>query len=327
MLSFRRVVEARSFTAAARQLGLSAAAVTKHVAWLEQELGVTLLHRTTRSVTPSEVGTGYYERCVRILDDVEESDALARADHVEPRGWIRVNAPVSFGLVHLGALVARFHDRHPRVRIELAVTDQHINPTAEGVDVVIRITRVLGDSALVARRLGTMHRVLCAAPAYLARRGTPSSLDDLDAHDCAIYAGGPRPDLLQFETDAGLVERRVAPCFIAGNSLLLRDAVVAGIGVAVLPSYVVAADLAAERLRVILPQIRPLEYGIYALCTRRRSQSGRVRAFLDFLAEELVTPAPAGTGRRARAAPPSGSGRGRGRTPHSRRDVRYNGRA
>lgn len=306
MLSFRRVVEARSFAAAARQLGVSAAAVTKHVAWLERELGVTLLHRTTRRVTPSEIGAGYYERCTRILDDVDEADAVARADHAELRGTIRVDAPVSFGLVHLGALVARFHERHPRVRIELSVTDRHINPTAEGVDVVVRITRTLADSALVARRLATMRRVVCASPAYLARRGAPRSLDELAGHDCAVYAGGPRPEVLEFETDAGPVEVRVDPCFVAGNSLLLRDAVVAGLGVAVLPSYVVADDLAADRLRAVLPRVHPVEHGIYALCTRRRDQSGRVRAFIDFLEAELssISPEPVpvrrSTRRRAR---------------------------
>lgn len=303
MRSFRRVVEARSFSAAARQLGLSAAAVTKQIAWLERELATPLLHRTTRSVTPSEVGAVYYERCARILDDVEEADAAARADHAEPRGRIRVNAPVSFAVVHLGALAARFRAQFPRVRLELSVTDRHINPTAEGMDVVIRITRHLADSELIAQRVATMHRVMCAAPAYLARRGTPRTLADLGDHDCAVYEGASRPDLLEFETESGPVAQRVDPCFVAGNSLLLRDAVVAGIGIAILPSYAVAADLAAGRLVALLPRFRPLEYGVYALCARRRDQPVRVRAFIELLAQTLSVPPPAparSTRRRAR---------------------------
>jgi DNA-binding transcriptional LysR family regulator len=301
MHSFRRVVEARSFSAAARQLGLSAAAVTKHVAWLERELGASLLHRTTRSVTPSEVGTAYHARCVRILDDLEEADAVARADQAEPRGRIRVNAPVSFALVHLGGLVARFRARYPRVQVELSVTDRHINPTAEGIDVVLRITRQLADSELVARRVATMHRVMCAAPGYLARRGTPRSLADLAEHDCAVFAGEARPDLLELETESGPVQQRVDPCFVSGNSLLLRDAVVAGIGIAILPTYAVAADLAAGRLITLLPRFRPVEYGVFALCVRRRDQPARVRAFIEQLAQELASPPAAVATKRTRA--------------------------
>ncbi len=295
MTSFRRVVEARGFSAAARQLGVSAAAVTKHVAWLEDELGTSLLHRTTRRVTPSDAGTAYYERCVRILDDLEEATAIAREDRVALRGRLRVNAPVSLGLVHFGGIVARFRARHPGVRIELSLDDAHINPTAEGIDVVVRITRSLADSALVARRLGTMHRITCAAPSYVARRGQPRSPAELPAHDCAVFGAGPRPDVLEFESADGPIEQRVEPCFVAGNSLLLRDAIVAGLGIALVPSYLVADDLAAGRLVELLPRYRPPEHGIYALCVRRRDQSARVRAFVDTLVAELGALTPLAT--------------------------------
>jgi DNA-binding transcriptional LysR family regulator len=311
MHSFRRVVEARSFSAAARQLRVSAATVTKHVAALERDLGVTLLHRTTRSVTPSDAGAEYYERCARILDDLDEADATARADQQEPRGAIRVNAPVSFGLVHLGAVIARFRERHPRVRVELSMSDRFINPVAEGVDVVVRITRTLTDLDFTARKLGTMRRIVCASPAYLARRAEPRNVQDLATHDVAIYAGNPRADVFEFETESGVHEVRVDPCFVADNSLLLRDAVVAGIGIAVLPSYVVADDLAAGRVRMLLPRVRPIEHTIYALSPRRRDQSARTRAFVDFLADALADAPPTtrrpaarrSSGRRGRAAP------------------------
>lgn len=289
MTSFRRVVEARGFSAAARQLGVSAAAVTKHVAWLEDELGTSLLHRTTRRVIASDAGAAYYERCVRILDDVEEAEAIARADRTALRGRLRVNAPVSLGLVYFGGIVARFHARHPGVRVELSLDDAHINPTAEGIDVVVRITRSLADSELVAHRLGTMNRVTCAAPSYLARRGQPRSPAELATHDCAVFDAGPRPDVLEFESPAGPVAQRVDPCFVAGNSLLLRDAIVAGLGIALMPSYLVADDLAAGRLVELLPRYRPPAHGIYALCVRHRDRSARVHAFVEALVAELGT--------------------------------------
>lgn len=303
MTSFRRVVEARSFSVAARHLGLSPAAVTKHVAWLEQELGTRLLHRTTRRVTVSEIGASYYERCKQILDDVEEAEAAATAEHAEPRGWIRVNAPVSFGLAHLGGFVARFHERFPQVRVDLTLDDRLINPTVEGVDVVIRITRALADSDLVARRLTGMTRVVCAAPSYLARRGEPRHPRDLVDHDCIVYSQAEQPGRWELEGRGGVVEVTVDPCFAANNSVLLRDATIAGLGVAVMPSYLARDALAAGALRALLTTYRPLAFDVYALYARPRQQSARVRAFVDALAEELAPATAAGSTRRARRTP------------------------
>jgi DNA-binding transcriptional LysR family regulator len=301
MTSFRRVVEARGFAAAARQLGLSPAAVTKQIAWLEDELGTRLLHRTTRSVSPSEIGASYYQRCVRILDDLDEAQASARREHAEPRGWIRVAAPVSFGAIYLGGLVARFRARHREVRVEVVLDDRQINPTVEGVDVVVRISRGLADSALVARRLAGMTRIVCAAPSYLAQRGQPRRPEDLASHDCLVYSQVASPQRWQFEAATGALEVEVEPCLAANNSLLLREAVLGGAGVAVMPSYLVRDDLAAGRLRPLLTGYRPVEFDIHALYPRPRQQSARVRAFVDHLAVELpglVAPARRPRGRR-----------------------------
>ncbi len=287
MISFRRVVEARSFAAAARQLGVSAAAITKHVQWLEQELGTTLLHRTTRSVRPTDIGAAYFERCVLLLDELDEAEAVARRDHREPRGRLRVNAPVSFGLAFLGRLLAIFHQRHPQVMVELTLDDRLINPSVEGADVVLRISRALPDSALVARRLAGMTRVVCAAPSYLERRGVPRTPAELVGHDCAAYVHADEPDLWRFEGPSGAVEVAVTPCLVANNSLLLRDAVVAGIGVAILPSYLIGDDLGRGRVATVLDEFRPHSYDVYALSSPARQRSGRVQALVDLLADEL----------------------------------------
>lgn len=285
--SFRRVVEARSFSAAARQLNLSAAAVSKQITWLEAELGAPLLHRTTRSVQPSEVGAQFYERCVGLLDDLEEAEAAVRAQHGAARGTVRINAPMSFGIAQLGPLIAGFRAAHPQVVLEVTLTDAIVNPTVEGADVVIRIARELPDTSFSARRLGTMSRVVCASPAYLAARGEPQSIDDLAGHDCAAYSGVAQPALWQFETERGPVETRITPVLSVDNSLLLRAALVAGAGVGILPDYVANDDLEAGRLVRILSALTPVRYDVHALCAPRRQRPLRVSALLDYLTDAL----------------------------------------
>ncbi|HUQ06810.1 MAG TPA: LysR family transcriptional regulator [Kofleriaceae bacterium] len=287
MTSFRRIVEANSFSAAARQLGLSAAAVTKHVQWLEEDLGVPLLHRTTRSVAPSEAGAAYYRRCVQVLDDIEEAEATVRGDHAAPRGRLRVNAPVSLGITYLGPVMARFHVLHPHVRVDLSLDDAHINPTVEGVDVVLRIARTLADTELVARRIGSLTRVVCASPAYLGQRRPVRRPADLLEHACVIYTRVAQPDLWQFEGPRGPIDVRVTPVAAADNSLVLRDAILEGIGVGVLPSYVAADAIAAGRLCPLLTRYTPSTFDIFALSASTRQRSARVGAFVNLLADEI----------------------------------------
>src|SRR5262245_8063555 len=181
--AFTRVVQHGSFAAAAREMQLSRSVVSKYVIELEQELGVQLLSRTTRSVTPTENGQAYYERCIAILSDLEEADLAVTRLQSEPRGLLRVNAPMSFGTLHLGRAVADFMAKYPELQIQLVLSDQLIDPVQEGFDVTLRISD-LPTSSLIARKIAPALRVICAAPAYLKRRGTPKHPDELSKHDC-----------------------------------------------------------------------------------------------------------------------------------------------
>jgi DNA-binding transcriptional LysR family regulator len=175
--AFTQVVQRGSFAAAARELRLSRSAVSKYVIELEQELGVQLLSRTTRSVRPTENGQAYYERCTAILAELEEADLAVTRLQSEPRGLLRVNAPMSFGTLHLGRAVADFMERHPQVQIQLILSDQQVDPVQEGFDITLRIAD-LPSSSLIARRIAPARRVICAAPSYLARGGPPRPPDD-----------------------------------------------------------------------------------------------------------------------------------------------------
>src|SRR5712672_2080483 len=170
--AFTKVVQHGSFAAAAREMRLSRSAVSKYVIDLEQELGAQLLARTTRSASPTENGQAYYERCIAILADLEEADRAVARLQSEPRGLLRVNAPMSFGTLHLGRAVADFMEKYPELQIQLVLSDQQIDPVQEGFDVTLRIAD-LPSSSLVARKIVPARRVVCASPSYLERRGTP----------------------------------------------------------------------------------------------------------------------------------------------------------
>src|SRR6266404_9267128 len=184
--AFTKVVQHAGFAAAARELRLSRSAVSKYVIDLERELGAQLLVRTTRSASPTENGQAYYERCGAILADLEEADLAVTRLQAEPRGLLRVNAPMSFGTLHLGRAIADFMERYPQLQIQLILSDQLIDPVQEGFDVTLRIAD-LPSSSLIARRIAPASRVVCAAPSYLEQHGTPQHPDELRGHTCLTY--------------------------------------------------------------------------------------------------------------------------------------------
>ncbi len=286
MRAFVQVVQRRGFAAAAREMHLSRSVVSKYVMDLEQELGVQLLARTTRTVTPTENGQAYYERCVAILSELEEADRAVASLHAEPRGLLRVNAPMSFGTLHLGRAVADFMAKYPELQIQLILSDQLIDPVQEGFDVTLRIAD-LAPSSMIARKIAPALRVICAAPAYLKRRGTPKHPNELSAHDCLSYghlATGTQWKLTGPDGDHWI---RIPWTLCTNNAEVLRDAAVAARGIALLPTFIAGADLQSGRLRTILTEYKAPEIAICAIYPETRHLSVKVRVFIDFLVERF----------------------------------------
>jgi DNA-binding transcriptional LysR family regulator len=284
--AFAKVVEHGSFSEAARDMRLSRSAVSKYVIDLEQELGVQLLNRTTRSASPTDNGRVYYDRCVAILAEIEEADLAVAHLQAEPRGMLRVNAPMSFGTLHLGRAVATFMERYPELQIELMLSDQQLDTVQEGFDVTIRIAD-LADSSLIARRIVPARRVLCASPGYLKRRGTPRHPRELRDHDCLRYghlATGVQWKLTGNDGDHWL---QVSWRLCTNNAEVLRDAAVSGRGIALLPTFIAGPELRRGKLKVILPGYRAPELSVCALYPPTRHLSMKVRVFIDFLVERF----------------------------------------
>jgi DNA-binding transcriptional LysR family regulator len=285
--SFRRVVELGGFSAAARDLGLSNAAISKHVAQLEGRLGARLLQRTTRRLSVTEAGQAYYERTARLLDDLAEADDAVSLMQAAPRGTLRVNAPMSFGIQYLAPVLPDFLERCPEVSIDLAMSDRVVDLLEEGFDVALRIRSGLPDSRLIAQKLAPVRRLVCAAPAYLARRGRPQQPADLARHDCLIYSLTDAPEVWDFDGPQGMVAIAVRGRLKANNGQALREAALAGIGIIRLPSFSVAPELKTGRLVEILSDWRIPAHEFYAVYPTNRHLAPKLRAFVDFLAERF----------------------------------------
>jgi len=284
--AFAKVVQHGGFSAAARDLRLSRSAVSKHVIDLETALGVQLLVRTTRKTSPTENGLAYYERAIAILADLEEADAIVSRLHAEPRGLLRVNAPMSFGTLHLGRAIADFMGSYPELKIQLALSDQQIDPVQEAFDVTLRIAE-LPSSSLVARKIAPARRVVCAAPAYLQRRGTPKHPNDLREHDCLNYghlATGNQWKLTGPDGDHWI---QVPWTICTNNAEVLRDAASQGRGIAVLPTFIAGKDLRTGALQAVLTEYSPPELSLFAIYPPTRHLSVKVRVFIDFLVKRF----------------------------------------
>jgi DNA-binding transcriptional LysR family regulator len=288
---FVKVVEHGGFAAAARDLQLSRSAVSKAVIDLETELGAQLLVRTTRSASPTESGLAYYEKAVAILADVEEADAMVGRLNGEPRGLLRVNAPMSFGTLYLAPVLADFMEKYPELKIQLVLGDQQIDPVQQGFDVTLRIAD-LPSSSLVARKIAPARRVICAAPLYLQRRGTPKHPHDLRDHECLTYghlATGSQWKLTGPDGDHWVP---VSWTLCSNNAEVLYDAAVKGRGIALLPTFIAGPKLRSGALRVVLSDYNAPELAIFAIYPQTRHLSVKARAFIDFLLERFAGQAP-----------------------------------
>jgi DNA-binding transcriptional LysR family regulator len=282
MRAFIAVADAGSFVRAAERQGVAKSIVSKHVAALEQHLGVRLMNRTTRSLSLTEAGTAYLERARELLAEIEALES-AVGDHVlHPRGLLRVNAPVSFGISHLGAALADYTSRYPDVRVDLALNDRIVDLVEEGFDLAIRIAPRL-DSSLVARRLATTRGILCASPGYLARYGTPRRPEDLRRHQCLGYTYSSSGDEWRMEGPRGAVAVRLDFRIRANNGDALVAAAIAGAGLLLEPGFIVEPHIRAGTLVPLLPRWRFTEYGIHAVYPHRQHLSAKVRSLVDFL--------------------------------------------
>jgi len=282
MVLFAQVVQRRSFTAAAREVGLAKSAVSKRITALEERLGVRLLTRTTRSLPLTEEGLRYYEHCAALLAAADAAEDAVAGASTAPRGPLRVSAPVTLAQMHLADAIAAFLLRYPEIEIDLAVEDRVVDVVEGGFDVAVRVTR-LADSSLVARRLATDRLVVCGAPAYLDARGRPATPADLIGHACLHYALVPRAAEWRFRGARGAYSVPVRGNFTASNGTVLVRAAVAGLGLAVAPRFMVAAEVAAGRLELVLEGFRRAEIGIHAVFPSRKQLPARTKLFVDHL--------------------------------------------
>ncbi len=286
MQSFASVVDAGSFVGAATALGLSKAAVSRHVGDLESRLGVRLLHRTTRRLSLTAEGEVFLARCRELLAGVEEAEAELTSSSDTARGLLRINAPVSFGICRLAPLWAEFCRRQPQVRLDITLADRLVDLVEEGFDLAVRIG-VLRSSSLVARHLTVTRLRLCASPGYIAEHGSPSHPDDLDRHAIIAYSYSARGDEWQFNGPRGPMSARVRPTLQSNNGDTCRALALSGQGIALQPDFLVGEDIAAGNLVEVMPGYLGAELGVYAVYPTRRHVAPKVRALVDYLGEAL----------------------------------------
>jgi DNA-binding transcriptional LysR family regulator len=282
LLAFVRTVDAGSFAGAARLIGASPSAVSKSVARLEQRLGVRLLQRSTRTLSPTSEGAAYYEHVAAHLRAIEEAEDIVQAPG-NVRGVLRVTVPTTFGRPLISAWAGSFLVRYPDIKLDLSVTDRRIDLIREGFDIAVRIGE-LEDTNLIGRSLGVLHYVLGASPKYLERRGIPQSIDNLKRHACLRYLREGRPQPFTFADGTRIVPD--GP-FDTDDAQYLIEAAVEGAGITQFMRLAIEDDLAAGRLRIVLPEIPMFTTPVYVLHPFGRQLPLRVRLFIDFLIEAL----------------------------------------
>ncbi len=287
MKVFRRVVDAGSFVAAARALDVSTAMASKHVAHLEQHLGARLLNRSSRHLSLTDAGSVYYEQCREMLDNLEEAEAAVGRASATPRGVLKITAPVWFANARFARLLADYKARFADVVLDVNLNDRVVDLVEEGFDLALRVTQSPG-TALIARPLLSIRFVLVAAPSYIAARGEPRSTNELARHATIGYAYSPIGDQWAFDGPRGPESARIVPAVRSNSTMLAYQMVAAGVGIAPLPPWLVQDDLAAGRLKALLPGHALPVATLYAVYTSRRYLSPKVRTFVDFLAEHCA---------------------------------------
>ena len=288
MILFVETVDHGNFSAAARSLSLSPSAVSRQIRRLEDRLGVRLLNRSTRSITLTDEGRALYERCAPIAAEIAQAEEMVTSMGGEVQGVLRVTATVAFAKAHLLPLFPEFLRRHPKLNLALELTDRPVDLVEEGIDVAIRFTEQIADLSVVARKLVNNKRVVCAAPAYLETHGTPQTPEDLLRHNCLRLSTVSQFNDWEFDGPEGKRVLRVTGNFQANSADAVYHALLAGVGVARLSTYLVGEDIRAGRLIRLLPDYTYEKADLLAIYPDRRNLSPKVRAFVDFLTERFA---------------------------------------
>jgi LysR family transcriptional regulator for bpeEF and oprC len=288
MAVFRRVVEAESFSAVARETNMSQSTVSKHIASLEERLDTKLLNRSTRSLKLTEAGKEYYHHCIRILNDFQEAEASVGKGKIDPTGTLRISTSAAFGRTCILPYLSEFLSAYPDINIDLIFNDNYIDLVKEGIDLAIRIGP-LEDSSLIARKIGSSPRVVVASPEYLVNHGRPKKPVDLIKHDCLFYTLQKSPDLWYFNsTQEGDESIRVNSRLKASSPDAICDATLEGLGISILGEWYVRKHIREGKLKVILPDYKPTTYDIHAVYPERRFVPQKVKRMIEFLIEKIA---------------------------------------
>lgn len=283
MMVFKRVAELGSFSQAAVDLNITAATVSKHIAFLERHIGVRLIHRTTRSMNLTETGSRYLERVQHLLDSLEEAEQEAAGSHMRPKGRIRINAPMSFGLMHLPSIVDSFLKHYPETDIDLQLNDHAIDLVEQGVDIALRMREQLDDSSLIAHPVITTRSVLCASPVYIHSAPALKKPDDLSQHNCIAYSLHRKPNEWQLGNQFVCIKGN----YRTDNSLMIEQSLINGMGIGLIPRLLIEKNLANGKLIELLPDYPGKHYTLFAILPPGRQRPFKVQLFLDHLKKHL----------------------------------------
>ncbi len=286
MVIFSHVVDTGSFSGAARRLGIAKSAISKHVSLLEQNIGVRLLNRNTRSLSLTDVGEGYYQSCIKLVEVIEEAQGHISNIQEVPRGTLKISSPASFGVDYIAPLLNDFLNQYTSLKAELLLDDNIVDMTEEGIDVAIRIGW-LSDSNLRAKKINDSPRLLCASPDYLADKKLPKTPTDLNQMDWIIFTRLPTPYQYEFTRKEQTKTIQIKGRIKTNNGKAVRKLLLEGAGIAALPNFLIGKDIEKGDLVQLLPDYKISAASIYAVYQDKRLQQAKVSVFIDFLMKRL----------------------------------------
>jgi len=284
MKAFTAVADAGGFSSAARRSNLTKALLSKYVAQLEESLNVRLFNRTTRQVSLTEVGRAYYTRCIPLLEELDELEAVVQDIHTTPSGELNISAPTSFSEIHLMQVVSNFTRQYPDIRINMVLTDRVVDIVDEGFDLALRIG-ILPDSSLIARRLSTIRTVACASPEYLQQYGEPDCPEDLLHHSCIIDTNYKSGITWQFEWDGNVQSISIQGRYYINSAVAVKKLALAHNGIALCPTFVSGKAIKDKKLKIVLSKYKIETFGLHAVYSDRRHLSTKVQLFMALLKE------------------------------------------